>query len=90
MSNKKKMQFQISWSKEIDLTAYYYSRRDYSTGKQIGRKYKDRHTEENNEKKIINSPQVKEGIKMKIKKYLEMKDKKYEIIKACKTQQKPS
>ena len=51
MSNKKKMQFQISWSKEIDLTAYYYSRRDYSTGKQIGRKYKDRHTEENNEKK---------------------------------------
>ena len=42
----------------------------------------------NNEKKIINSPQVKEGIKMKIKKYLERKDKNYKIIKACKTQQK--
>lgn len=41
-------------------------------------------------KKIINSPQVKEGIKMKIKKYLERKDKKCKIIKACKTQQKPS
>lgn len=50
MSNKKKMQFQISWSKEIDLTAYYYIRRDYSTGKQISRKYRDRHTKENNEK----------------------------------------
>lgn len=52
-------------------------------------KYEDRHTKENNEK-IINSPQVKEGIKMKIKKYLERKDKKCKIIKACKTQQKPS
>ena len=50
MSNKKKMQFWISWSKEIDLTAYYYIRRDYSTGKQISRKYGDRHTEGNNEK----------------------------------------
>ena len=82
------MQFWISWSKEIDLTAYYYIRRDYSTGKQISRKYRVRHTEGNNEKKIINSPQVKEGIKMKIKKYLERKDKNYKIIKACKTQQK--
>lgn len=52
MSNKKKMQFWISWSKEIDLTAYYYIRRDYSTGKQISRKYGDRHTEGNNEKKL--------------------------------------
>ena len=86
MSNKKKNA--ILDIMEIDLTAYYYIRRDYSTGKQISRKYRDRHTEGNNEKKIINSPQVKEGIKMKIKKYLERKDKNYKIIKACKTQQK--
>lgn len=55
----------------------------------ISRKYRDRHTKENNEKNYKQSTGQRRN-QNENQKYLERKDKKCKIIKACKTQQKPS